>query len=112
MDIFVFGGIMKKFFAFFYKYGRLLDRIVYNQLEALVSWRNLLIVVSAIFCFKALKTNNAEIVIAVFAIWSVIVGFYFHLRSQADKENRTVKSRYDQEVQKDNGDDPNDKEAA
>ena len=83
---------------FIVRYSRLIDRIVYNQLEAMVSWRNSLIVVTAIFCFKALSTGNPTIVTVVFGIWSLIVGWYFHLRQQTDKEGRAYKSRYDDEL--------------
>ena len=82
------------------KYFRLIDRLVYSQIEALCSWRNALIVLTAIFCFIALSTGNPTIVTVVFGIWAVVIGFYFKLRQDTDREGRSYKSRYDDEVKK------------
>lgn len=81
------------------RYLRLIDRIIYSQLESLVSWRNALIVLTSIFCFIALQTKDSVIVTVVFGIWATIIGFYLHLRQQSDREGRVAKSKYEEEVE-------------
>jgi len=80
------------------KYIKLIDNIVYSSLDHLSSWRNILILVTIVFCFKALKTNNAAVVATVFGCWTMIIGFYFHYREKEGGSFHKLTTEEKQEV--------------
>ena len=64
------------------RYLKVIDDIFYSTLDHLSSWRNLLIVITVVFCFMALKDGNPAVVATVFGCWTLILGFYFHYREK------------------------------
>ena len=85
---------------FIKRYLRLIDRLLYTALEDLESWRNKLIILTYVLCLIAVLGGNGAVVAAVVTCWTLILGFYFEKRQQADMNGHSANkvSKYDKEV--------------
>jgi hypothetical protein len=44
-------------------------------------------VLSSIFCFTAINVGSATLAGIVFGSWSLIVGYYFHVRQRSEEKS-------------------------
>lgn len=97
--------MLKYLYRAIIRYIKLFDRVIYTFIEDCGSWRNKLIIVTAVFCYMAIKTADPGVVAATLVVWGSIIAYFFKKKQEADLNHISKPSKFDKEVKVDEAED-------